>query len=65
MNCAQVKERTPVGREHPPNPAEFDCDWEYTGDVFMCPDCGHAFPEPPYDFEVCPECGADFAPVEA
>ncbi len=37
-----------------------DRDWEYTGEFFICFGCGHEFREPPYDIDICPECGADF-----
>ena len=62
MNTVQVKERQDVMRHRPQVPAEHDWDWEYTGEFFMCLECGHEFREPPYDHDFCPECGAGFWP---
>jgi rubrerythrin len=33
-------------------------------EVYTCNECGHEFRDPPYDFDICPVCGADFWPVE-
>lgn len=60
----QVKERRQVDEIRSRIPAEHDWDWEYTGDFFVCLDCGHEFRQPPYNFDICPECGADFWPAE-
>jgi rubrerythrin len=40
-------------------PVEHDADWEYTGVVYACADCGFEFEDYPPDFDVCPKCGAD------
>ncbi len=33
-------------------------------EVYTCGECGHEFRDPPYNFDVCPKCGADFWPME-
>jgi len=48
-----------------PRLEEHDWDWEYTGVVYACPDCGFEFGETPPEFEVCPQCGADIWQDEA
>ena len=59
-------DRTSAGQGQVPEkkqhdaPVEHDWDWEYTGEIYKCLECGHEFRQPPYNFEVCPECGADF-----
>ena len=60
MNITQFKEKPRIGNKQPQVPVEHDGDWEYTGEFFICPECGHDFKEPPYNIDVCPECGADF-----
>ena len=53
-------------RKEPPVelPIESDWDWEYTGVVYTCPDCGLEFEEFPPDLDVCPACGADIWQTE-
>lgn len=48
-----------AGRDSIEIPVEIDSDWEYTGVVYACPDCGFTFEEYPPDLDLCPACGAD------
>jgi len=48
-----------VRSEHRKVPIAQDWDWEYTGVVFTCPDCGTEFTGFPPEVDNCPACGAD------
>ena len=65
MKTHQLAEGRQVEKRRERVPVEYDADWEYTGEVFQCLECGHEFRKPPYDFDLCPECGADFWPAES
>jgi rubrerythrin len=60
MDTTQLNLKQQTDYKHTRLPVEHDRDWEYTGKFFMCLQCGHEFRRPPYNLEVCPECGTDF-----
>jgi predicted RNA-binding Zn-ribbon protein involved in translation (DUF1610 family) len=60
MGSMHTRQTANTGTHRRPISAQHDWDWEYTGAIFMCPECGYQFDQPPYDHEICMACGADF-----